>query len=147
MQFMPDTWSEWGKGAPVDPEASLDAGVRYMQWLLGQFKGAADPPALAFAAYNWGIGHVKKAITKSGRTDWDGIKSFMHSETRAYVERILARASKYRTIFQGPVAGPSVTPGGSPLRFDEGGFINLRTLGLMALAGLLGLVLLRKILG
>jgi len=56
-QFMPATWGEWGKGKSViDPEASIDAQIRYMKWLLNR----VTTWECAWAAYNWGIGNVLK---------------------------------------------------------------------------------------
>ncbi|WP_257303395.1 lytic transglycosylase domain-containing protein [Geothrix campi] len=101
MQFMPATWDEWGRGGdPFDPEDSIDAGIRYMQMLLARYRGAADPEALALAAYNGGMGRVDAAIRKTGRTDWDGIVGALPAESQAYAPAILARRTFYRTIFK-----------------------------------------------
>lgn len=106
MQFMPATWREWGKGLdPFNAVASIDAGIRYMQMLITRYRGAADPEALALAAYNCGMGNVDAAIRKSGRTDWAGIVDQLPAETRAYVPAILSRRTFYRTIFAVGVAG------------------------------------------
>lgn len=106
MQFMPATWGEWGQGKdPFDPEASLDAGIRYMRMLLARYRGAADPEALALAAYNGGMGTVDAAIRKTGRTDWDGIAATLPAETRAYAPAILSRRIFYKTIFAVGVGG------------------------------------------
>jgi soluble lytic murein transglycosylase-like protein len=109
MQFMPATWREWGKGLdPFNAEASLDAGVRYMQMLAARYRGAADPIALALAAYNGGMKRVDDAIKRTGRTDWQGIEALLPQETRAYVPAILNRAVFYKTVFVAGIAGPAV---------------------------------------
>ena len=78
-QFMPATWKEWGKGKRVDnPEANIDAQVRYMKWLLKR----VTTWECAFAAYNWGIGNVLKIWTEPF---W---KSKLPEETRNYLARI-----------------------------------------------------------
>src|SRR5690625_1610080 len=41
-QFMPSTWSEWGKGRRDNPEASIDACTRYLKWLYGRFGEIPD---------------------------------------------------------------------------------------------------------
>lgn len=106
MQFMPATWAEWGLGKdPFDPAASLDAGVRYMRSLLSRYAGAAEPVALALAAYNVGMGNVDKAIKASGRTDWAGIVSYLPKETQDYVPKILDRAAFYKTVFVAGAVG------------------------------------------
>lgn len=106
MQFMPGTWT-WAqqmgwvpKGADVhDPALNLLAGVRFMQWLLNRYKGAADPLPLALAGYNAGQGTVDKAISSAGRTDWDGIRARLPAETQAYVPLIMGRVAFYRSAF------------------------------------------------
>lgn len=106
MQFMPATWAEWGMGKdPYDPAASLDAGVRYMRSLLSRYAGAAEPVALALAAYNTGMGNVDKAIKATGRTDWNGIKGLLPKITQNYVPTILERAAFYKTVFVAGAAG------------------------------------------
>lgn len=127
MQFMPATWADWGRGAdPNDPAASMDAGVRYMKWLLSQLPGVASPQELALASYNWGIGHVKKLIAQEGRSDWPALKPLMPAETQAYVDRIMGNAATFRTAV-GAIA--------------ISGTVILAGLGI-----LLGLVLLRRVL-
>lgn len=99
MQFMPATWAEWGKGAdPNDPAANVDAGIRYMQWILSQLQGTASPNELAFAAYNWGIGHVKNLINQQGRSDWAYLRDFVPAETRGYVDRIMGNAATFGAV-------------------------------------------------
>lgn len=109
MQFMPDTWADWGRGAdPDDPAASADAGVRYMRYLMARYASTAEPVSVALAAYNWGMGNVDKAMQKSGRSDWQGLAPFLPEETRAYVPLILTRAAFYKAAFITGIAGPAV---------------------------------------
>lgn len=73
-QFMPATAAEWGVN-PLDPFSSIAGAGRYLAWLYKQ--AGAWPEALA--AYNWGIGNVKrKGIAKAP------------TETRNYFSQILA---------------------------------------------------------
>ena len=82
MQFMPRTWTEWGLGKdPFDPEVSIDAGARYMRWLVDQFDGDYEK---ALAAYNAGIGRVKRIVEEHG----DGWRNHLPGETRVYLRRI-----------------------------------------------------------
>ena len=109
LQFMPGTWGDWGRGLdPEDPEASADAGVRYMRSLLARYGAAASPVALALAAYNWGLGNVDRVIKETGRTDWEGIAPRLPRETRDYVPAVMNRATFYRAAFSPAVAGPVV---------------------------------------
>lgn len=77
MQFMPATWAEWGHQEDVfNPEAAIRYGCAYMRWLLNQL----DDYERALAAYNWGIGNVKRA--------GDMWRDTLPSETQAYIGRI-----------------------------------------------------------
>ena len=99
-QFMPSTWAEWGKGGdPYKPADNLDAQARYMKWLLSKFSGAASQTELALASYNWGIGHVKALVARTGRSDWPFLAPMMPAETQAYVSRIIGNLATYRAAF------------------------------------------------
>lgn len=94
-QFMDRTWQEWRDGIPGiqepppshrlldprDPEDAIRAQAAYMAWLLHQV--GEDVP-LALAAYNWGIGNVRRMFPTGG---YDPAK--VPGETRTYVARIL----------------------------------------------------------
>ena len=126
MQFMPATWADWGNGKdPDDPIANVDAGVRYMKWILSQLQGTASQQELALAAYNWGIGNVKKLMARQGRTDWAALRPYVPDETRAYVDKIMGNASTFRTA-----VGAIAISG---------------TVILALVGGLLGLAILRRI--
>jgi soluble lytic murein transglycosylase-like protein len=84
-QFMSATWAEWADGTPGtqdlpphglydrrNPEMILRAQAAMMAWLLRQLGGSVDQ---ALAAYNFGIGNVKRG------KPWP-------KETRDYVQRI-----------------------------------------------------------
>jgi len=76
MQLMPATARRFGVGPEdiFDPARNLDAGVRYLRWLLDRFEG--DLP-LALAAYNAGEGTVDR---------YGGVPPYR--ETRSYIRRI-----------------------------------------------------------
>lgn len=78
MQLMPATASRFGvpPGEIHDPERNLDAGTRYLAWLLDRFDGDV---VLALAAYNAGEGTVDR---------YEGVPPYR--ETRDYVRRIYA---------------------------------------------------------
>lgn len=108
-QFMDATWAEWGNGEdPFNPEAAIDACIRYMKWLYGRFEGVPEPDRYCFAlaAYNAGIGNIQKMLslaTPQQRSLWqlasqhlDRITSPKNAAaTRAYVERIMETAQRW----------------------------------------------------
>lgn len=79
MQVMPSTGRDLGVASAAmlfDPQANLEAGVRYLKWLLGRFDG--DLPT-AIAAYNAGPATVAR---------YRGVPPF--KETQDYVKKVLA---------------------------------------------------------
>jgi len=76
MQLMPATARRFGvtEERIHDPEANVEAGTRYLAWLLDRFDGDL---ALALAAYNAGEGTIDR---------YQGIPPYR--ETRGYVQRI-----------------------------------------------------------
>lgn len=73
-QFMPATAKEWNVN-PLDPYSSIQGAGRYLAWLHKQ----TGSWARALAAYNWGVGNVKR----------NGIES-APLETRNYFSQILS---------------------------------------------------------
>lgn len=76
-QFMPATAREWlgSEAAALDPSKAIPGAARYLAWLIRQFSGNVKA---AIAAYNWGIGNVKKKGLDNAP-----------QETRNYVAAIL----------------------------------------------------------
>lgn len=85
MQLMPATARRFGVTDIYDPRQNIDAGVKYMRWLLNKFNGDV---VLALAGYNAGEGAVMKY----------GYAVPPYRETREYVRRITAR---YQSISNG----------------------------------------------
>ena len=78
MQLMPPTARRFGVTDIYDPRQNIDAGVKYMRWLLNTFNGDMS---LALAGYNAGEGAVMKY----------GWQIPPYNETREYVRRITNR--------------------------------------------------------
>lgn len=78
MQLMPATAVRFGVTNIFDPKQNIDAGVKYMRWLLNTFKGDVK---LALAGYNAGEGAVMKY----------GYAIPPYAETQDYVKRITER--------------------------------------------------------
>lgn len=78
MQLMPATARRFGVTDIYEPRQNIDAGVKYMRWLLNTFNGDVN---LALAGYNAGEGAVMKY----------GWQIPPYNETREYVRRITNR--------------------------------------------------------
>ena len=80
MQLMPATAERFGCNDPNDPKSNIEAGTKYLHWLLKRFDGNVE---LALAGYNAGEGAVDK---------YNGIPPY--NETRNYVKIISQRYGK-----------------------------------------------------
>lgn len=78
MQLMPGTAMRFGVKNIYDPKQNIEAGIKYMRWLIDKFGGDV---VLALAGYNAGEGAVMKY----------GWQIPPYNETREYVRRISAR--------------------------------------------------------
>jgi soluble lytic murein transglycosylase-like protein len=78
MQLMPATARRFGVTSIYDPKQNIEAGIRYMRWLLDYF---GQDVVLALAGYNAGEG----AVLRFGRNVPP------YRETQEYVRRITAR--------------------------------------------------------
>lgn len=85
MQLMPATARRFGVTSIYDPKQNIEAGVKYMRWLLDTFGGDV---ILALAGYNAGEGAVMKY----------GNNVPPYRETQEYVRRI---SSRYNSISNG----------------------------------------------
>lgn len=80
MQLMPATAKRFGCSDPDNPVENVEAGTKYLSWLLKRFDGNV---ILALAGYNAGEGAVEK---------FNGVPPY--SETQNYVRDIAARYGK-----------------------------------------------------
>lgn len=93
-QFVPDTWSRWGRDLdgdgmadPYNPREAIDAQARLMCFLIFEAQASGidgDPIDLALAAYNAGWSQVAR---------YEGIPPF--KETKGYVQTIRDREGSY----------------------------------------------------
>lgn len=81
MQLMPPTAKRFGCTDPHDPAANIEAGTKYLRFLLKRFNGNVS---LALAGYNAGEGAVDK---------YDGVPPY--KETQNYVRIITGRYGKF----------------------------------------------------
>ncbi len=80
MQLMPATAQRFGCNDAYDQAANIQAGTKYLAWLLKRFNGDVK---LALAGYNAGEGAVDK---------YKGIPPY--NETQNYVRKIVSRYGK-----------------------------------------------------
>ena len=83
MQLMPDTAHEYGAD-PTIPEQNVDAGTRYLHFLINKYRKHRNPLSRVIAAYNAGPGAVDH---------YHGIPPFR--ETRGYVARVMGYMRQY----------------------------------------------------
>ncbi len=76
MQLMPDTAARFGVRDSLKPEDNIAGGVKYLDWLMGEFD---SDPILVLAGYNAGEGSVRNHA---------GVPPY--AETRDYVPKVLA---------------------------------------------------------
>ncbi|HBB87071.1 MAG TPA: lytic transglycosylase [Blastocatellia bacterium] len=95
MQMMPATAKRFGLKNPFDAAANVEAGTKYLKFLLKRFNGDVS---LALAGYNAGEGSVDK---------YKGVPPY--SETQNYVKKISATYGK--------TYHPVLTPGDARLAF------------------------------
>ena len=85
MQLMPATAKRFGVTDIYDPEQNIQAGARYLRFLLTKFK---HNHSLAIAAYNAGEGTVMR---------YKGIPPY--NETQDYVKKVLRFKLHYASVF------------------------------------------------
>ena len=103
MQIMPDTgeWiaeqleglSEYEKMGLREPTMNLKFGIWYLSELMKEYGG---DEVKALAAYNAGLGNVKRWEEEGWRGEVEGIP---YAETREYVKRVLRIREKYRELY------------------------------------------------
>lgn len=87
MQLMPGTANRFGVWNAYRPEQNVDAGAKYLRWLLDRYSGNER---LALAAYNAGEGAVDQFGTIPP-----------YEETQTYVRRVLKLRELYRCVESG----------------------------------------------
>ena len=93
MQLMPATAERFGVTDSMDPAQNIRGGVKYLEWLLGEFD---RDTVLALAGYNAGEGAVK---------NHDGVPPY--AETRAYVPKVIAAWDVARNLCMTPPELPT----------------------------------------
>lgn len=130
MQLMPETAERFGVDDPRDPEQSIEAGYRFIEWLDVRMQpyvsNAEERRKFVLAAYNIGLGHIMDAIRlaeKTGRDPkvwYDNVESALllksnpifasdpvvrhgfcrGTETVNYVKSVLTRYTNYKSALK-----------------------------------------------
>jgi soluble lytic murein transglycosylase-like protein len=85
MQLLPSTARQYGANAGV-PEQNIDAGTRYLRFLIERYRHSNSPLKNVIAAYNAGYNVVDR---------YHGVPPFR--ETQGYVNRVLALMQQYQS--------------------------------------------------
>lgn len=81
-----------------DPEFNINVGCWYMNYLKGEFNGNVD---LMLAAYNGGIGNVKKWLKDSEHShDGKSLSYIPFKETDLYVKKVKVSCSIYKYLYE-----------------------------------------------
>jgi soluble lytic murein transglycosylase-like protein len=83
MQLMPETAQQFGAD-PTIPAQNIDAGTRYLRWLMDHYQKTRNSITHVIAAYNAGPGNVDR---------YRGVPPFR--ETRTYVKRVMGFMKEY----------------------------------------------------
>ena len=105
MQLLPVTAKRFGVTDLEDPEASIRAGVRLLDWLFQQFESdltVKDRTWFALAAYNAGLGHLLDARRLAREQGLDANRWFDHVEQAML---LLSEPRYYRKARHGYVRG------------------------------------------
>lgn len=101
MQLMPATAQEvagWLSLVAYDafaPEDNIALGCRYLRYLIDQL----GSEQAAVAAYNGGIGNVRKWIDTYGKNE-QGVPNYIpYPETDKYVKKVFAAVKTYRKLY------------------------------------------------
>ncbi len=107
FQFMPATAKDMGLSTEkpderVDPEKAAKAAARYLHFLHVRFN---DWP-LTLAAYNAGLGRVRRTLKKHDAKTFGEISAHLPAETRMYVPKVLATIERRAAMRWDEMAGP-----------------------------------------
>ena len=107
FQFLADTWDEdvlrfhpdfdpWPAG-PLGPQQAIRGAMSYWSMIRQALRihwgsGVEVPVPAVLAAYNWGIGNVRKAMPHG----WFGGNAVLPTSTLSYINQIVAKAGEYR---------------------------------------------------
>ncbi len=98
MQLMPEVLRRYRVSDPFDPLANLQAGVRHLNYLVGEFSGN---PFFALAAYNAGPAPVRKY---RGIPPYPETRKYLRKVIREYQRRVNEPVFLLETLRAGKIA-------------------------------------------
>jgi membrane-bound lytic murein transglycosylase MltF len=119
MQVMPATGKELGVGNIAQVEPNINAGIKYMRWMIDQYYGKEpmtnlDKALFAFASYNAGAGRISKLRKEAASRGLDPNVWFHNveyvtaekigAETVTYVSNIYKYYIAYQLLTQAKAA-------------------------------------------
>ncbi len=93
MQLMPETAKDYGVKDIFDPRENIEAGVKYLVYLIKRYKGKTN---LVLAAYNAGPENVKKY---KGVPPYKETKSYIETIEKLYGEQYITLTQSVRKFY------------------------------------------------
>jgi len=95
------------RDALFEPAKNLEAGSRFLSFLLERFDGSL---ALSIAGYNAGEGAVDRWLRERGNLELDEfLETIPYDETRNYTKRVLASTFAYSWLYDREQPVPSLS--------------------------------------
>ncbi|MNV77460.1 membrane-bound lytic transglycosylase F [compost metagenome] len=99
MQVMPATGKELGVGNIAEVEPNINAGIKYMRWMIDQYYDKEpmtklDKALFAFASYNAGAGRISKLRKEAAKRGLDP-NVWFHNVEYVAAEKIGAETVTY----------------------------------------------------
>jgi len=88
-----------------DPKTNILLGTRYLADLNHEFQ---NNTVLALAAYNGGLGNVKKWLAETGSIEADNIERIPFPETKYFVQSVMWNQKVYRFLYGGNKKLPAI---------------------------------------
>lgn len=100
MQLMPDTGKRFHCTDLKDQKCNVEAGTKYLAWLLKRFNGDVS---LTLAAYNAGEGKVDQwwRSARAAGQRFEVAEHIPFPETRDYVKKVLSNSTYYAALLGG----------------------------------------------